>query len=357
MAHISESALQRRYVTLVALFSALTCAAVITINILVDPLWYFRGNQLTGKNFAFNERESKLNLLLQDPEQYDCLIFGSSRSTLLPAEAFAPYRCFNLSFSSGQIDEFVAFARYLKHAGIRPHYIVVGVDGFNFLESGRDPLTIPDCVTHLRSPSSFLRTYLSVDSLQLSMRTLMGGSQYHQYYDKNFDVIFSQDAPAFQPERSLEGGGLRRTDAEKLRKQRYVPDYAGRYAQLAAIFPDALIVAYVPPISAWRIADIAKRGVLSGYIGALYATAAHFPIFIDFSIPSPVTWRTVNTYDGSHYRPEVNRSIAPSLMAGSPQGWGIDPKALSAEAYRLSYQKALNQFAQRAVSTPLNDTR
>ncbi len=342
---------------LFAFFSALTCVAVITINILVDPLWYFRGNQLTGRNFAFNERESKLNLFLQDPKQYDCLIFGSSRSTLMPVEAFPPYRCFNLSFSSGQIDEFLAFARYLKYAGARPRYIVVGVDGFNFLESGRDPLSIPDFVTHLHAPPSFLRTYLSVDSLQLSMRTLTAKSPYPRYYDKHFDAIITQDAPAFHPERSLEGEGLRRADAEKRRKQRYVPGNAERYAQLAVIFPDALEVAYVPPISAWHVADMARKGVLSGYVGALYATAAHFPIFMDFSIPSPVTWRIDNTYDGSHYRPEVNRSIARALLAGSPQGWGIDPKTISAEAYRLNYQTALNQFAQRAVSAQLNASR
>jgi len=31
-------------------------AACFAVNCLVDPLWYLRGNVLTGVNFAFNER-------------------------------------------------------------------------------------------------------------------------------------------------------------------------------------------------------------------------------------------------------------------------------------------------------------
>ena len=346
MARASQSGQHRTYVALFALVSALTCIAVIAFNSLVDPLWHFRGNLLTGQNFAFNERQSKLNLLLQDPERYNCLIFGSSRSTLLPATALAPYRCFNLAFSGGQIEEFVAFAHYLRNAGLHPRYVVVGVDGFNFMEGGRDALSIPDYVKDMHVPPSFLKTYLSVDALRLSIRAMTGGSPLPRYYDQHFEALFSRDAPAFRPERSLEGEGLRRANAEARRKYRYVSSNTKRYAQLAAAFPDALTVAYVPPISAWHVADMDKNGVLSGYIDALYATAAQFRLFIDFSMPSPVTWRTDNTYDGSHYLPEVNRSIASTLLAGAPQGWGIDPKSISAEAYRLRYQAALDQFTQ-----------
>jgi len=84
--------------------------------------------------------------LLRAPGQYDCLIFGSSRTTLLSASAFSGYRCFNLSFSGGQIEDFIAYAEYLEHLGMRPKLIIVGVDGFNFLRSGRDAPTIPEYV-------------------------------------------------------------------------------------------------------------------------------------------------------------------------------------------------------------------
>lgn len=340
----------RTYSIRFALIAALTCAGVIALNSLVDPLWYFRGNLFSGKNFPFNERDSKLNLLLQNPGQYDCLIFGSSRSTLLPANAFAPYRCFNLSFSGGQIEEFVAFAHYLKKAGLHPRYIVVGVDGFNFLEQGRDAMSIPDYVQNMKPPPSFLKAYLSMDSLRLSARSIAEDSSLPRYYDRHFDALISQHAPKFQPARSIAGEGKRRTDAKARSTYPYVSNNAKYYAQLAAVFPEALTVAYVPPISAWHVADMDRNGVLPGYIDALYQTAAHFPVFIDFSVPSPMTWRIENTYDGSHYLPAVNRTIAQALVAGVPRTWGLAPKNISAKNYRLRYRLALGEFAQH---TPL----
>lgn len=349
MTRLSRPVSHRAYAITFALIAALTCFALIALNSLADPLWYFRGNLISGKNFAFNERESKLNLLLQDPGKYDCLIFGSSRSTLLPADAFAPYHCFNIAFSGGQIEEFLAFALYLKNAGLHPRYVVVGVDGFNFLEKGRDATSIPDHVRNMRAPPSFLKAYLSMDSLLLSARLLKGDSPLPRFYDRHFDALISRDAPEFQPERSIEGEGIRRADAAARRKYPYSSNNAQAYAKLAAVFPEALTAAYVPPISAWHVADMDRNGVLSGYVESLYQTAAYFPVFIDFSVPSPVTWRIENTYDGSHYLPEINRTIAQALLAGTPQTWGLTPKNISAKRYRLHYQAALDQFAQHSA--------
>lgn len=324
---------------------------VLLTNTLIDPLWHVRGNVLTHKNFAFNERQAKLNQLLRHPEQYNCLIFGSSRTTLLPPGGFLPYRCFNLAFSGGQIEEFIAYATYLKARGMRPALIVVGVDGFNFQATGRDPLSIPGYIARHQAPPGWLKDYLSADSLRMSWRTLRNDSPLPRYYDAQFSPVIQADAPRFQPQITLEGEGLRRADAGARRIIQYQPDNATLYKKLIALFPYAQAIGYVPPISAWHVADMEKHGVLPGYLGALHTTAAHFPVFIDFSIPSRVTARTDNTYDGSHYLPSVNHSIARSLLTGVPQEWGIPPQTLRLDTYRLQYQIALDQFQQSAAPT------
>ena len=61
-------------------------AGCFAVNCLVDPLWYLRGNVLTGVNFAFNERLAAINRFLPRLGEYDCVIFGSSRASLLPDE-------------------------------------------------------------------------------------------------------------------------------------------------------------------------------------------------------------------------------------------------------------------------------
>jgi hypothetical protein len=334
----------KSYALLTGLVWAGTIIVVLALNCLVDPLWYFQGNRLTHKNFAFNERQAKLNQLLRAPGQYDCLIFGSSRTTLLSASAFSGYRCFNLSFSGGQVEDFIAYAEYLEHLGMRPKLIIVGVDGFNFLRSGRDAPTIPEYVLKKLPPPGFLKTYLSIDSLRMTWRTIRGSSKMPRYYDDHFEVLIRKDAPRFRPEKSLEGEGLRRADTEERKKRTYWPDNAVLYAKLVSVFPDARAIGYVPPISAWHISDMEKNGVLGGYIDALANTAPIFREFIDFSVPSPITSRTDITYDGSHYHPSVNLLIARALQSDTSPDWGVDMKQIGDIDLAQRYQMALDAF-------------
>lgn len=341
----------KAYVLLTGLVWAGTYLLVLTLNCLVDPLWYFQGNQLADRNFAFNERQAKLNQLLRTPGQYDCLILGSSRTTLLPASAFRGYRCYNLSFSGGQIEDFIAFAEYLHHVGMRPKLLIVGVDGFNFLSTGRDAPTIPDYVLKKQASPAFLKTYLSIDSLRMSWRTVWGQSPLPRYYDGHFEAMIRADAPPFRPEKSLLGEGRRRNDADARRKRGYRPDNVVLYEKLISVFPEARAIGYVPPISAWHISDMEKNGVLSGYISALSNTAPAFSAFIDFSVPSPITSRTDLTYDGSHYHPSVNRLIARALQSNPAPDWGINLKQMGFTDLAQRYQIALNVFRIQQANT------
>jgi len=334
----------RAFARSLALAFTLCAGLVFGINVAVDPLWFFAGNQLTGKNFGFDERNAKLNQLLRASEKYDCVIFGSSRATWMPEDALAPLRCFNLAFSAGQAEEFVAFARYLRQRGLRPRHIVVGVDGFNFETEGRDPVSIPQHVAEQGDPPSPLPTYLSVDSLKMSWRTLANLMNSPGYYDRAFRKVVSDRAPTFQPDKSLAAEGLQRTDSARRDKTTFDTRNAVLYKALLEVFPEATAIGYVPPISAWHIAELDKRGTLPKYLDALFATAQYFPTFFDFSAPSPITMRTDTTYDGSHYLPEFNRSIGAALIAGTTSEWGIDVKTLDRAAYGDRYREALAGF-------------
>lgn len=337
----------KAYVTLAAIIFGAICLFTLGINSAIDPLWYFHGNQLTNKNLVFNEREAKLNQLRRDPTSYDCLILGSSRTTWLRASSLAPYKCFNLSFSSGQIEEFIVFAKYALNEGLRPKLVIVGVDGFNFLITGRDTPSIPEFVKKMESPPTFLKSYLTLDSLLMSWRTLREDFRSPSYYDRHFQKTVRTDIPPFRPENGLNAEGLARADAEERRKIKYQSNNAPLYGKLATLFPDAHVIAYVPPISAWHVADMAKNDVLQGYLDAIYDTSAYFSVFVDFSIPSAITSRTDNTYDGSHYLPIVNSTIAEILLSEPPPSWGINLKQLDRRTYIQYYTAALSEFKPR----------
>ncbi len=346
MSTLPESHRHRSFVRSLALAFGLSASLVFGLNGAVDPLWFFGGNRLTGKNFGFDERNAKLNQFLRAPATYDCVIFGSSRATWMPVDALTPLNCFNLAFSAGQVEEFIAFASYLRYRGIRPRHLVIGVDGFNFETQSRDPVSIPQHVSELTAPPSPLPAYLSVDSLSMSWRTLANRMNSPGYYDRNFVKVVSDRAPTFRPDQTLAAEGLQRADASSRRDNNFETRNAILYKALLEVFPEANFIGYVPPISAWHIAALDERGTLDNYLDALFATAQYFPVFLDFSIPSPVTMRTDTTYDGSHYLPEYNHSIGTALIAGKTDGWGIDLKGLDRKTYGDRYRQALAKFRQ-----------
>src|SRR5206468_1011253 len=120
-------------------------AACFTVNCLVDPLWYLRGNVLTEINYPFNERLSKLIRFLPRMRDYDCMIFGTSRATLLPEEKAEGYRCFNMAVSDGQASEYLLYADYLRKRGFAPRLIIVDIRRSDMIGPATPP-EVPDFV-------------------------------------------------------------------------------------------------------------------------------------------------------------------------------------------------------------------
>ena len=69
---------------------------------------------------------------------------------------------------------------------------------------------------------------------------------------------------------------------------------------------------------------------LSGFINPLY----------DFSIPSSLTNRTDNTYDGKHYDIETNSLVAKRINGGESE-FGLCLNDISKEEYRRLFYSSL----------------
>src|SRR5262249_19685700 len=145
------------------------------INCLVDPLWYLKGNVLTGVNYAFNERLAAIIRFLPRLNDYDCVIFGTSRASLLPDEKIEGNRCYNLSISDGNAREYVLYAKYLRERGYTPRLIIVDIKRSEFIEP-EQPVEVPDFIREGTSPPSIFASYLSLDALDFSIRTLLADS-------------------------------------------------------------------------------------------------------------------------------------------------------------------------------------
>lgn len=343
-AHIAASPRHRpfwRYLHQLAAVAISLCGLAVLLNLFVDPLWYWQGNRITGRNFPFDERMSRVNLLLQEgPQDYDCLIFGSSRVGLFDQSKIEGHRCFNMTFSAGSIVEFLHYAGYLADLSLRPRLVIVGIDDYNYVPDPLQPPETPDFVRRHEAPPGPLESYLSIGAVRLSLRALLEMSDESRYYDRRMIGRVLESAPRFLP-------------AEQLHTPqpltRFEPGRAALYQRLHEAFPEAAFWGYVPPISAWNVVEERYRaGVLDRYLDATAAAAQAFDRFYDFSAPCRMTWRTDNTYDGNHYFPWVHAIIAERLQAGGDvvpdDGFGLPVHALTRAQYGAAFRSRLARF-------------
>ena len=321
------------YFAALALTVAVCAAAVFAVNAAVDPMWYFGGNKVGKVNYAFNERLSKVNLFLSRPHEYDCVIFGDSRATLLPEQAIEGYRCFNFAFSAGKAEEAVAYARYIAERGFRPRLVIMGVPASAF----RDRIghvDIPSFIRELDDPKPAWLTYLSFDALSMSWRTLFSTSPLDRVYSLDFECRIASGAPVYDPAKPI----------PDMMAGRFTGTHRVQfYDDMRAIFPQAELLGYVPPVSAWAIDGYDKAGWLQEYVTAIQLASEKFDRFADFGVPSPLTIDPGNTYDGTHYSEEANRRVAAALFHPEREE-ALDLKRIDAARMLSIYRDRLASY-------------
>jgi hypothetical protein len=321
------------YLGVVTLVSMTILAIVFLLNFLFDPLWNIKGNRIFPENYAFNERHSKTNQYIQMGPRVNCIIFGSSRATLLNANTIEDYNCFNYAFSAGTPREFVRFAEYIRAINHRPKLVIVGVDIRNFSRT-RLQENVPDFIRTLSSPPGLLRSYLSLRNLNFSIRTIFHDSPLPRYYTADFSADVLRGTPSWVPPTCFSIKDYRKP---------YTLSNLHYYSELLDLMQEAKAIGYVPPVSAWDIATLQSDGALDSYLEATYAVSRLFSLFYDFSIPSEITADPRNTYDGDHYYLKVNNLIARALN-GYPVSFGISLKGISKESYKKKFKEAVSEF-------------
>src|SRR6516162_9768188 len=325
----------RTYLGWLLATSGVILGACFVVNCLVDPLWYLRGNVLTEINYPFNERLAEIIRFLPRLQDYDCIILGTSRASLLPEEKIDGYRCYNLSISDGQAPEYVLYAKYLRERGFAPRLIIVDVKRGEFI-GPQLPVEVPDFVRSGSSPPSIFTSYLSLDALDFSIRTWRGDAPHHRYYDAAFraELEVRSKRHRYDPKGPIKP----EPPPIDVHAERGAP-----YVELRSLFPEARAIGYIPPESAWRIAAFSLTGGLDAYLTAIGQVAAAYDEFLDFSIPSALTEGKEGTYDGSHYSRAANARVLAGLMANQSD-LAVDWRKENLAAITALYHRRLAQF-------------
>jgi len=264
-----------------------------------------------GVNYAFNERNMRINSLIHKESEFDCILFGSSRSTLLDVRRIRDNRCFNMSFSNGHIDEFLAIAKYIKNRGLKIKKIIFSVNERSFEPFFTPaPSDLPAFISKGTGSPSVLNDYLSLSVLKFSYRTLRGWTPLPRAYKINENGSIS----GFILNKNFNYIPERKMSVHPNLFASYQSENLSKFQELLALFPDAETLGYIAPISHWEQARIMLLGNLEQYVEIRYSLGQIFSAgIIDFSIPSVLTLRTDITYDGLHYNAGINAHILDRL--------------------------------------------
>ncbi|MBI3517606.1 MAG: hypothetical protein HY060_26535 [Proteobacteria bacterium] len=328
-----------RYLAIVAGTVVVLAGLCLGANALVDPLWYFGGNVITGVNFPFNERLAKINRLLPRTAQFDCLMLGSSTTALTPEAKIDGHRCFNMGFSAGVVSELLVYGKYLRARGFAPKLLIVGVDSFDYEGPTLTP-DVPDFMKRGEAPPSFWHSYLSLDALDFSYRTLRYDYPHRRWFDREWRSHIIPRRRAYRAPAKLEP----QVPPPEMHAER-----AELYVELRRLFPEARAIAFVAPTAAWTIAQLKLDGNLDAYLDGLKRTAPAFDTFLDFSIPSEITVSITNTFDGLHYFDEINDLVAAALMSGKPAP-GVDWKHEAPAAIKAAYEERIDRLVLKPLA-------
>lgn len=332
-----------RYLAVLGLLVCLLIAQVWYGNAIADPYWYFGGNRTGGPSYAFKARDAKWNRLHANPPgRFDCLISGSSRAMTLDPNAFEGYRCFNFAAEAATLPESVALAGRFARVAASTRLVIQTVDNFDVEQSacelGRGRLAEWSGERRIR----WLERYISIDVLRYARRIARGEARGIGYDARWSPVLdpFTPHQPDWEKLAAALAQGVRTSD------QIYTNDCLDAIDELRAHFPEAQLTGYVSPISADLILRMFIEGKLAHHLDGMYEAASRFDSFYDFAIPSELTIRMQDTWDGSHYAPGISAALARTLLGGSG-GPGISLEGLSREAYEQLYARAIRQVIDR----------
>ena len=322
----------RFYVAALGAVLGLALLGVFAVNTWIDPLWHFKGNRLGEISYRFEERNMKLNAFMKDPDKYDCIILGASRTTLLDESALGEVgSCFNLAFSLGHVREFRIIAEYLAARGYTPERVIVGVDEVSFQPRAyTDGEKLPEYVLTQTRPKWPIEDYLGRTTLRFSFETLFNPPDFLRGYkrraDGSYEGILMPSSQTYNPQQHelLTDQHFERLDAEML----------AEFVSLRNVFPTAEYIGYVPPLSDWRSVRLDLTDNLEIFLDLKFEISKLFEGgFWDFSVPSELTADPSRTADGEHYDVAANAQIA-ACLSGERAQCGADVRSFERQAYR-----------------------
>lgn len=297
--------------------------AVAMVNYLVDPLWCF------GHSFSWNQRQAgfderlqKANLLTFGGGDYNALLLGSSRTTVIPAEFFTGMNVFNLSVSSMMPIEYNEFIEFAKgQLGHDFDTIVLGIDfyGTNANFRKNENKSADYYFKKINAPLYRWTSLLSTDLLGRSYRNLKNNyKSLDMYYDRENHHVFEK---VTAEERTSRTKAQLTFYKDNLYGEDYqAADIYSMFEQLKKNNPNTKFIVYTTPpsVELWRL--LLDEGRLPDYQQFISDSVHVFGSVVDFMGINSVSTNPNNYMDAHHFYKETGGDIVRRLLESDLEG-------------------------------------
>src|SRR4051794_12799331 len=163
----------RSYLLTSAGLMLLLIGLVVGINILVDPLWFFKHENIFNRvQPFFDERAQKANWMQARQGWFDAVMLGSSTTTYIDQNAFAPLNLFNYSAALMYPDEYEFYIDHFSALNGSPKVIILGIDFFGSRATKSDDgRSVETAIDNSGDSRYVLSSLLSIDLLEKSIIT------------------------------------------------------------------------------------------------------------------------------------------------------------------------------------------
>lgn len=304
---------------------------VVLFNAVEDPMLVLPFTHKLNNRVRFiNERQQKTNLLyfshFYGQQDYDGIILGSSRSSGIRGETFAPqYHVFNYAAAASQPAEAVSYLQFAQDVHGKPlRFIMMGLDFMSSsgVKSKSHTKGIPVVYTQdIKKPFYILANLMNLKAFHLSTRVLRANLHRtkNSYFERSANATVEYEHPSAE-QTAYEFNKTMDIYKNIYATYRYNPDYKQVLREIKNAFPQAQFKVFTTPVSVPQLQMLYDAGLLDSYKQWLTDIVDVFGEVTHFMDDNPVTRGYPRYFYDSHHTNQEGLALMSLRLQGKTDG-------------------------------------
>jgi hypothetical protein len=199
----------KKFVKKVIFFLVFCLAVAFIPSYIIDPYNVFHWKKIRNNGVEPNKNYIKTKYIIENPNDYDGFMFGSSRVGAIHVEKITSLKIYNMTYSAGVPQEHYKTLETFIDNGVNMDIVYMGVDSFSYTENPEKHYAqgLRSPYQYLENIGNFLNIYINPAMVVQSLPTIMKNKDtaeaeiFYTYgwwcdYDRSTTVDWSEVTPS-----------------------------------------------------------------------------------------------------------------------------------------------------------------